>query len=90
MIGEQLLGKGVQSRVGGGYLGQDVGTVGTALHHAPDAPDLAFHPVQAVDEPLVFLLGALLGLVASKPSSKPLASNLEIRPLYSFLSCSSD
>lgn len=48
--GEELLVKGVQARLDGGDLGQNIRAVAVVLDHLFDAVDLAFNPVQAVRE----------------------------------------
>ena len=53
MVAEQLPGKGVQRRLDGGDLGEDVRAVALFFHHAPDASDLAFDPVQPPDQGIV-------------------------------------
>ena len=63
--GEELLVKGVQARLDGGDLGQNIRAVAVVLDHLFDAVDLAFNPVQAVRERTYLLRRSGLMLVAA-------------------------
>ena len=69
MVAEQLPGKGVQRRLDGGDLGEDVRAVALFFHHAPDAPDLTFDPVKALDQGIVFRRFPVLVAAALRRSS---------------------
>ena len=59
---QQLFTKAVQCRAHGGYLYQNVGTVGVLLQHLLQAPHLPFNAAQAVQEFFLLLWRAVLGL----------------------------
>lgn len=63
--GEELLVKGVQARLDGGDLGQNIRAVAVVLDHLFDAVDLAFNPVQAVRERTYLLRRPWFMLVAA-------------------------
>src|SRR5699024_6492029 len=61
VLAQQLFAKAVQRLAHRRRLEQAVGAVSVLFHHAADAPDLALHPDEPVDEILVFLRGAVTG-----------------------------
>ena len=66
---QQLFTKAVQCRAHGGYLYQNVGTVGVLLQHLLQAPHLPFNAAQAVQELLLLLWRAVLGLSLAAATS---------------------